>query len=119
MKRFVLPLAVAMVLGTAATASAQVWTSYYAPVTTYYAPATSASVVTGSPMPTTVYYSAPAPVTTYYAPTVVEPVTTYYAPAPVTTYYAPAPVTAYYAPGYTVTARRGILRPRVVRYRYW
>jgi hypothetical protein len=112
MKRFALPLAVALVLGTAATASAQVWTSYYAPVTTYYAPATSASVVTGSPMPTTVYYSAPAPVTTYYAPSVVEPVTTYYAPTPVTSYYAPAVA-------YPVYARPGFFRPRVVRYRYW
>jgi hypothetical protein len=72
-----------------------------APVTTYYAPGTSASVVTGSPMPTavtaTTYYAPP--VTTYYAP---EPVTTYYAPtttyyAPTTAYYA-APTTSYYAP---------------------
>jgi hypothetical protein len=80
-----------------------------APVTTYYAPGTSASVVTGSPMPTAVTattYYAPT-VTTYYAPA--EPVTAYYAPttayyAPTTAYYAPttayysAPVTSYYAP---------------------
>jgi hypothetical protein len=97
-----------------------------APVTTYYAPGTSASVVTGSPMPTavtaTTYYAPPvttyyapevttsyyAPPTTYYAPTTAyysTPVTSYYAPyttyyAPSTTYYSPYTYSSYYAPGY-------------------
>ncbi|MCC7086280.1 MAG: hypothetical protein IT427_14855 [Pirellulales bacterium] len=97
-----------LALGTSAIACCGQSVMAAAPVTTtYYAPATSASVVTGSPMPTTMtatsYY---APVTTYYAPTVVEPVTTFYAPtttyyaAPTTTFYAP--YTTYYAPATTV-----------------
>ena len=111
-------------------AAAPVTTAYYAPSVM---PSTTASVVTGSPMPSTVTtaYYAPmttvaepvtttayyAPVTTYYAP---APVTAYYAPAPVTTYYAPAPVSAYYAPTYYAPAYaapvyyRGLFgRPRV------
>jgi hypothetical protein len=123
MNRVLLALLATTVMGVATVAHADCGCTspaISAPVTAYYAPSTTASVVTGSPMPTTTaYYAptttvaepvvttayyAPAPVTTYYAPT---PVTTYYAPTPVTTYYAPAPAAAYYSPTYYAPAYYG------------
>jgi hypothetical protein len=110
MKRFAM---VGMVLGVLAFATAaSACCGAPSVMSSYYVPGTSASVVTGSPMPSAVTattYYAPA-TTAYYAPAAVAPVTTYYAPTtayyaePVTTYYAPAPVTAYYAPTTTYYA---------------
>ena len=80
-------LGLAAIVGFAATASAQVVISGYAP------PA--------------VYVPAPAPITTYYSPSPgvsYGPGPSYYAP-PVTTYYAPPVVqSSFYAPGVTTYA---------------
>ena len=96
-------VAQAQCCGAQAAVAAPVTTAYYAPSVM---PSTTASVVTGSPMPSTVTTAYYAPTTTVVEPVATTayyaqaPVTAYYAPAPVTTYYAPAPVTSYYAPAY-------------------
>src|SRR5215471_10723038 len=107
-----------LIMSVAAMANAQVVTSYYSPYTTYYAPAvvpsTTASVVTGSPMPTTVTSYYPGAVTSFYQPvtTFYSPVTTYYAPA---TVYSPVVAAPVYSYGYPVYYRRGLFGRIIVR----
>lgn len=129
MKRIALFGMVLGVLSVATFANAQCACNSGVAATSYYVPGTSASVVTGSPMPsavtattyyapTTTYY-APEAVTSYYAPTTAyyAPTTAYYAPttayyAPATTVYSPYTYSSYYAPAYPVyvAPRRGLFR---------
>jgi hypothetical protein len=86
---------VALVIGCAASAQAQVWTVY--------------RPVIAAPMPVTTYY-APTPVTAFYAPAPV-PYTAYYAPGPMV-YRAPAVVPPrYFYPGQPI---RNVFRRPVV-----
>jgi hypothetical protein len=122
MKRIAMFGAVLGVLSVAGLANAQCACNSPVAATSYYVPGTSASVVTGSPMPSAVTATSfYAPTTTYYAPEVVTsyyaPTTAYYAPttayyAPATTVYSPYTYSAYYAPAYPVyvAPRRGLFR---------
>ena len=110
-----------------ASAKAQVYATYYAPVaapttvyypttnrvTSYYAPTTTVMPSTAyTTTPVTSYYapSSSLAVTSYYAPT--TPMTSYYAPTatPVTSYYAPTAITSYYAPAASTYAPVTVVR---------